>query len=72
MTGRYQGRAAGTRLASLADDADHRVVFNWLLLGRGHAPKDAEIMVVRHEVTAPRASGHLGEAALSPAHQPVI
>ncbi len=51
MTGRCPTRAAGTRLASLADDADDRVVFGWLLPGRGHASKDAEIMVVRHEVT---------------------
>jgi hypothetical protein len=57
MTGRYQGRAAGTRLASLADDADHRVVFNWLLLGRGHAPKDAEIMVVSHGAAGVRSPG---------------
>ena len=54
MTGRYPGRAAGTRLASLADKADDRVVFGWLLLGHGLASKDAEVMVVRHEVTVPR------------------
>ncbi len=29
-------------------------VFGWLLLGRDQASKDAEIMVLRHEVTVPR------------------
>jgi putative transposase len=29
-------------------------VFGWLLLGRSQASKDAEIMVVRHEVTVLR------------------
>jgi putative transposase len=40
-------------------------VFGWLLLlGRGQASKDAEIMVLRHEVTMLRRPGHPAEAGL--------
>jgi hypothetical protein len=30
------------------------LIFGWLLLGRGHASKDAEIMVLGHEVAVLR------------------
>src|SRR5258708_33663077 len=40
-------------------------VFGWLaLLGRGQASKDAEILVLRHEVLRSCASGHPAEAGL--------
>jgi hypothetical protein len=39
-------------------------VFGWLVLGRSQASKDAEIMVLRHEVMVPRNSKEIRDLVL--------